>query len=69
MRVDALCVKISNPGQIQVNMRYLVCGALLRNYFLYAWYEPDKSHQLHAFSHAKCALHNAERDFFQFLEL
>lgn len=50
-------------------MRYLVCGALLRNYFLYDWYEPDKSHQLHAFSHAKCALHNAERDFFQFLEL
>lgn len=63
MRVAALCIKITNKYHIPVNMRCLVRGALLHDYFLYDWHEPDKSHKLHAFSHANCALRNAERDF------
>ena len=63
IRVAALCIKIADQYHIPVNMRCLIRGALLHDYFLYDWHEPDKSHRLHAFSHAKCALHNAERDF------
>lgn len=63
MRVAALCIKITAQYHIPVNMRCLVRGALLHDYFLYDWHEPDKCHKIHAFSHAKCALNNAERDF------
>lgn len=63
VRVTELCIKISNRYHIPVNMRCLVRGALLHDYFLYDWHESDSSHQFHAFSHAKCALCNAERDF------
>lgn len=63
MRVTKPCIKITNRYHIPVNMGCLIRGALLHDYFLYDWHEFDKSHQFHAFSHAKCALHNAERDF------
>lgn len=63
IRVTALCIKITNQFHIPVNMRCLVRGALLHDYFLYDWHKFDKSHQLHGFSHAKCAMRNAERDF------
>lgn len=46
---------------IPVDVRSLIRGALLHDYFLYDW--RDKSHPLHAFSHANTALENAERDF------
>ena len=38
-------------------------GALLHDYFLYDWHDPDPSHRLHGFRHPFFALANAERDF------
>ena len=63
IKVAELCVKIADQYHIQTDMRSLVRGALLHDYFLYDWHEPDRRHQFHAFSHAACALYNAERDF------
>jgi len=48
---------------LKVNMKSLIRGALLHDYFLYDWHEPDESHELHGFIHAGRALKNAERDF------
>ncbi len=40
----------------------LIRGALLHDYFLYDWHDPDPNHRLHGFHHAARALANAERD-------
>lgn len=40
----------------------LIRGALLHDYFLYDWHDPDPSHRLHGFHHAARALANAERE-------
>ncbi len=43
--------------------RALVRGALLHDYFLYDWHDPDPSHRWHGFHHARRALQNACADF------
>ena len=52
------------PGlRLRVDERALVRGALLHDYFLYDWHDPDPSHRWHGFFHPQTALKNAERDF------
>ena len=63
LMVAALCVKIAVWCKIGADMRALVRGALLHDYFLYDWHEADKSHRFHGFIHAGRALFNAEKDF------
>ena len=48
---------------MNVDIKSLIRGSLLHDYFLYDWHENDKSHRLHGFKHAKTAMLNAERDF------
>lgn len=48
---------------LRVDLDSLVRGALLHDYFLYDWHDPDPSHRLHGFRHPFFALANAERDF------
>lgn len=48
---------------VKVDMRSMIRGALLHDYFLYDWHVTDKSHRMHGFTHAQTALRNAERDF------
>ena len=48
--------------RIQCDMRSLIRGSLLHDYFLYDWHKKDKSHSLHGFHHPKRALENAQRD-------
>lgn len=48
---------------LRVDLRSLVRGALLHDYFLYDWHEKDASHRLHGFHHARRALRNARKDF------
>ena len=52
-------------GRIGVRMdrASLVRGALLHDYFLYDWHDPDPSHRLHGFRHPFFALARAEEDF------
>ena len=48
---------------IHVDWRSLIRGALLHDYFLYDWHDPDPSHRLHGFTHPSAALARAEEDF------
>ena len=41
----------------------LVRGALLHDYFLYDWHEPEPNRPNHAFHHARMAWENARRDY------
>ena len=48
---------------LRFQRRQLLRGALLHDYFLYDWHDPDPSHRLHGFHHPARALHNARQDF------
>ena len=61
--VTERCVAMAKHWPGKVDMRRLVRGALLHDYFLYDWHEDDDSHRLHGFTHAGRALRNAKRDF------
>ncbi|KIR02148.1 hypothetical protein P261_00962 [Lachnospiraceae bacterium TWA4] len=61
--VACLALKIAHYLHLKVDEQSMVRGALLHDYFLYDWHIPDKSHNLHGFTHAGVALQNANRDF------
>lgn len=46
-----------------VDIRALVRGALLHDYYLYDWHDKNKGFRWHGFKHHRFALSNAERDF------
>lgn len=48
---------------IAVDRPSLIRGALLHDYFLYDWHDPEPWHRLHGFRHPFFALRNAEADF------
>ncbi len=48
---------------VSVDRTSLLRGALLHDYFLYDWHDPDPSHRLHGFRHPFFALARAEEDF------
>ena len=48
---------------VSVDRASLLRGALLHDYFLYDWHDPDPSHRLHGFRHPFFALTRAEEDF------
>ena len=48
---------------VRIDRTSLVRGALLHDYFLYDWHDPDPSHRLHGFRHPYFALVHAEEDF------
>lgn len=61
--VTAHCALIARALQIPVDERALMRGALLHDYFLYDWHDPDPSHRLHGYRHPGTACTNAIRDF------
>ena len=61
LRVAYLSIKIVSKFHLRVNMRSLIRGALLHDYFLYDWHIKDKSHRLHGFTHPKTASLNAQQ--------
>ncbi len=63
VRVAYMSAYIALRLCLPVNMRSLLRGALLHDYFLYDWHETDKSHRFHGFIHAKRALEKASLDF------
>ncbi len=44
---------------LNLKEKSLIRGALLHDFFLYDWHEPDISHKFHGFTHPKTALQNA----------
>ena len=63
LNVTALCLKLARGLRLRVDESALVRGALLHDYFLYDWHEPDPAHRWHGFRHPATALRNARRDF------
>lgn len=61
--VACLSLYLALKFHIRVNKRNLVRGALLHDYFMYDWHETGRLQKMHGFTHAKCALKNASRDF------
>ena len=61
--VALLSVWIAARLGLHIDMRSLVRGALLHDYFLYDWHEKDRSHSWHGFRHPATALKNARNDF------
>ena len=47
----------------KINIKELLYGALLHDYFLYDWHVKSSHRPLHGFFHPKRALVNADRDF------
>ena len=63
MDVARYSLLINKKLQVNCNKRDLIRGALLHDYFLYDWHDPDPSHRLHGFRHPYAALRRAEEDF------
>ena len=62
--VAYVCVALALRLRLSVDMRALVRGALLHDYFLYDWHAFDGGeHRLHGFFHPGRALKNARADF------
>ena len=61
--VAYLSCRIACALRLRVDYDSLIRGALLHDYFLYDWHDPDPSHRLHGFRHARFALQNASEDF------
>lgn len=68
--VFAHCVKVAcfslflaNKLHLTVDVRALLRGALLHDYFLYDWHEKNAGHRFHGFTHPGTALKNAQEDF------
>ena len=64
------CVKVAYAAYsfavkhgIKCDLKALVRGALLHDYYLYDWHDPNKGFRWHGFKHHRFALQNAERDF------
>lgn len=61
--VTALTLAVATKLRIPVDQRVLARGALLHDYFLYDWHDPDPWHKVHGFRHPFIACKNAVRDF------
>ena len=61
--VAYICLKIVDTYNLHVDIRSLVRGALLHDYFLYDWHEKEAWHRFHGFRHPYFALKNSTRDF------
>ncbi len=62
--VAKLSYDINRIFSLKANLRVLLTGAMLHDFYLYDWHDYDGgSHQLHGFRHAKTALDNAIKHF------
>ena len=50
-----------------VDIKSVVVGALLHDYYLYDWHEKEKWHRLHGLKHPKIAYKNACRDYPEYM--
>lgn len=63
MAVAYMSISIALRQKKYVDMRSLVRGALLHDYFLYDWHEKKPEHMIHGFTHPGKAHAQAKRDF------
>lgn len=61
--VAYMSLVIAKKMRLNVDVRSLIRGALLHDYFLYDWHVPSSSNRNHAFKHPHYAYENARVDF------
>ena len=64
LKVAFAAYRFALEHEIPCDLRALVRGALLHDYYLYDWHDPNKGFRWHGFKHHRFALENAERDYF-----
>ncbi len=64
LKVAFAAYRFAIEHEIPCDLRALVRGGLLHDYYLYDWHDPNKGFRWHGFKHHRFALQNAERDFF-----
>lgn len=62
-RASATFASLLQRMGVRIDRASLIRGALLHDYFLYDWHDPDPSHRLHGFTHPSTALERASEDF------
>lgn len=63
LRVVMESIKAASKSKYDYDMKSLILGAFLHDYFLYDWRDRNSGAHLHAFTHPKKALKNATNDF------
>lgn len=63
LRVVTESIKAASNSKNDYDMKSLILGAFLHDYFLYDWRDKNSGSHLHAFTHPRKALENAARDF------
>lgn len=63
LTVAYISVMIALKYNIAVDMKSLVRGALLHDYFLYDWHIKNENKKWHGFRHARTAYENAKKDY------
>ena len=59
-----LSFKIDRCLSLQSDLKVLLVGAMLHDFYLYDWHNADRGeHRLHGFRHAKAAAVNAKKYF------
>ena len=63
LSVCYIALRMAQRLNIAVDERSMVRGALLHDYFLYDWHDPDNMRPLHGFTHPGEALRSALEEF------
>ena len=63
LNVARAALRAADRLNLKLDREALVRGALLHDYFLYDWHEPDPNRPNHAFFHPRMAWENARRDY------
>ena len=64
LAVTYMAVYLALRSKKPVNMRSIVRGALLHDFYMYDWHNPEvKGRKVHGYTHARRAMENAIREF------
>lgn len=63
INVATKCFIFAKRKNIKIDVKSLVRGALLHDFYLYDWRENKKKYKFHAYTHPSVALENAVKEF------
>lgn len=63
LKVAYLCYRHCKHFGTDLDLREVVRGALLHDFYLYDWHDWLPEHRLHLFTHPQCALKNALKHY------